>query len=308
MKEVLCCNMNKRQYMKNIEELAFSSYKFIVYYAETLNQWIAEFPHNHPLYEIYYVLEGSIRIDIAGSTHELAAGQACVLSKDIKHHVYYDPDVPKRYFAIIFDLVPYEQMAMNGPDGAFEFSDIMQALSPVDTLGFQVLPVLPEIEPIIEQLETEIAEKRLGWNTQAVMLCYQLTMQALRRLSDAPVRDAQFAGRENLAMSVSMYIHAHYPEIISVEDAAEALSVSPRHINRAYKAMFSTTFMKNTNLLRIAYAKNYLCTTDYSIEEIAEKIGFTSPRALYKLFQQYEGLSLSQYRRQHQKQPATPEE
>ena len=63
----------------------------------------------------------------------------------------------------------------------------------------------------------------------------------------------------------------------------------------------STTFMKNTNLLRIAYAKNYLCTTDLSIEEIAEKIGFTSSRALYKLFQQYEGLSLSQYRERHKK-------
>ena len=42
-------------------------------------------------------------------------------------------------------------------------------------------------------------------------------------------------------------------------------------------------------------------TTDLSIEEIAEKIGFTSSRALYKLFQQYEGLSLSQYRERHKK-------
>ncbi|MDY3617589.1 AraC family transcriptional regulator [Agathobaculum sp.] len=287
--------------MKNIEELAFSGYKFVVYYAETLDQWIAEFPHNHPLYEIYYVLEGSIRINIAGSTQELAAGQACVLAKDVKHHVYYNPDVPKRYFALIFDLVPCEQLAMNGPDGPLEFSDITQALAPVDTVGYQVVSDLPAVEPLIGRLNAELREKRLGWNTQAVLLCYQIAIQTLRQLGAAKVRDTHFAGRENLAMQGSMYIHAHYPENVSVENAAEALNVSPRHLSRAYKAMFSTTFIKNTNLLRIAYAKNYLCTTDYSIEEIAEKIGFSSPRALYKLFQQYEGLSLSQYREQHKK-------
>ena len=41
--------MNDRQYMKNIAELAFSGYKFVVYYAEMLDRWIAEFPHNHPM-------------------------------------------------------------------------------------------------------------------------------------------------------------------------------------------------------------------------------------------------------------------
>ena len=55
-----------------------------------------------------------------------------------------------------------------------------------------------------------------------------------------------------------------------------------------------------------AYAKYYLCTTDYSIVEIAERVGFTSPRTLYKLFRQYEGLSLSQYRKQHKKASDPP--
>ena len=230
---------------------------------------------------------------------ELREGQACGLSKDIKHHVYYDPDGPKRYFALIFDIVPCERLAMNGPDGPAELADIRQALLPVDKTGFQILNAHADARQNVERILAEIRERRLGWNTQAVMLCYQFFILTLRQIMRAPVRDVHFSGHENLAMQVSMYIHAHYPENISVESVAEALNVSPRHINRAYKAMFSTTFMKNTNLLRIAYAKNYLCTTDLSIEEIAEKIGFTSSRALYKLFQQYEGLSLSQYRERH---------
>ena len=292
---------DNRQYMKNISELALSGYKYVLYYAETLDEEVAEFPHHHPLYEIYYVLEGKMKINIAGSSQEIRTGQACILAKDVQHHVYYDPDVPKKYFAVIFDILPCERVTMNGPDGPNEYSDIRQALLPVDQTGYQIISVPERAQAYSKRIEREMTERRLGWNTQAVMLCYQFTIHFLRCLSTAQVKDTQFSGHENLAMAVSMYIHRHFPEDISVESVAEALSVSPRHINRAYKAMLSTTFMKNTNLLRIAYAKNYLCATDLSVEEIAEMIGFTSTRALYKLFQQYEGLSPSQYREQHRK-------
>lgn len=294
--------------MKNIVELPFSGYKFVLYYAEKLTQDIAEFPHNHFEYELYYVLSGQIQINIAGNVQRIPAGQACVLARDIKHHVYYEPDTPRQYMAVIFDVVPCERLSMNGPDGADEYGDIRQVLQSVDKIGFLRLDEPPHAEELAEQWLQEIEQRRLGWNTQAVMLCYQLVMLSLRQICTAPVRDRKPAGKENLAMAVTMYIHAHYPEDITLESAAKALNVSPRHVNRAYKSEYSTTFMKNANLLRIAYAKNYLCTTDYSIEEIAEKVGFTSSRALYRLFQQYEGLSLSQYREQHRKKTPPADE
>lgn len=291
--------MMDRQYMKNIAELTFSGYKFVLYYAETLNRYIAEFPHNHPMYEIYYVLEGDIRINIAGIQQRVSQGQACILSKDVRHHVYYAPDIPKRYFALIFDIVPCEQVSMNGPDGPFERSDIEQALQELNKTGFQLLDEPKQAADLVAQIQEEIEQRRVGWNTQAMLLCYRFFITTCREMMHTPVRDTQFSGHENLAMSVSMYIHAHYPENISLESVAKALNISPRHINRSYKAMLSTTFMKNANLLRIAYAKNYLCATNEPIEEIAEKVGFRSTRVLYKLFQQYEGLSPSQYRMLH---------
>lgn len=294
-----------RRYMKNVVELPFSGYKFVLHYAEELTEEVAEFPHHHYEYEVYYVLSGQIQINIAGEVQSVSEGQACILARDIKHHVYFEPDMPRRYLAVIFDFVPCERVSMNGPDGTYEYSDIKQTLADVDRIGFQLLTEPPEAIAAARKWQQEVDEKKLGWNTNAVMLCYQFVMMSLRQMQAAPVRDREFSGRENLAMAVTMYIHEHYPEDITVESVAKALNVSPRHINRAYKAEYSTTFMKNANLLRIAYAKYYLCTTDYSIEEIAKRIGFNSPRTLYKLFLQYEGLSLSQYREQHKKKCAS---
>ncbi|MGI6182303.1 MAG: AraC family transcriptional regulator [Agathobaculum sp.] len=293
-----------RKYMKNIVELPFSGYKFVLCYAEQLTQDVAEFPHNHFEYELYYVLNGRVEINIAGNVQSIPAGEACLLARDIKHHVYYEPDTPRQYMAVIFDVVPCERVSMNGPDGVNEYGDIQQVLQELDKIGFLRLREPPHAAELAKAWRREIEERRLGWNTQAVMLCYQLVMLSMRQVCSAPVQDCDFSGKDNLAMAVTMYIHEHYPEDITVESAAKALNVSPRHVNRAYKSEYSTTFMKNANLLRIAYAKNYLCTTDYSMEEIAERIGFSSVRTLYKLFQQYEGLSLSQYREQHKKRLA----
>ncbi len=292
-------NQIDRKYMKNITELPFSGYKFVVHYAEILTQEIAEFPHHHLQYEIYYVLDGQLTVKIADTVHQISEGHACILARDVKHHVYYEPADPKRYYACIFDVVRCDQLSMNGPDGVNEYSDIRQALDAVDRIGFQMMTETARSRDLVARWAREVEERQLGWNTQAVMLCYQFVVMSLRQINTASVRDREFSGKSNLALAVTMYIHEHYPENITVESVAKALNVSPRHINRIYKTEYSTTFLKNANLLRIAYAKNYLCTTDYPIEEIAERVGFTSSGTLYKLFQQYEGLSPLQYREQH---------
>lgn len=290
--------MQERYYMKNITSMDFSGYKFILYYAEVLDDMIAEFPHHHPLYQVYYVLNGSIKINIAGVIHTIGERQACILDKDVKHHVFYEPDVKKDYFSVIFDIVPTSGESFNGPDGVLEYKDILNTLNLLSANGCYTSKPFDE-QRIVEELDHEITEKKIGWNTQAVMLCYQFVIHSLRYINEKAASDIKFSGKDNLAMSVSKYIHKHYSEDISVESVAEQLSVSPRHINRAYKAMFSTTFMKNANLLRIAYAKEYLCKTDMSIEQISEDIGFTSPRILYGLFKKYEGIPVSQYRNDH---------
>lgn len=293
------CSEESRQYLKYITELNFSGYKFVLYYGEEMNEGIAEFPHHHYPYQIYYVLEGSIEIGIAGQIEEVPAQHCLFLAHNVQHHVFYTPDRPKRYFTMIYDIVNHEQEAANGPDGEMEYYDIKAALKLCDNRGYYISENPLHAASILEDLYKELEERAAGWNTMVVLHCYRFFIEALRLIAADPPKDKKFAGKENLAMAASMYIHNHYESEISVDKAAEALNVSPRHINRSYSNMFGTTFIKNANLLRIAYAKDYLCTTDDSIEEIAEKVGFASPRTFYKLFQQYEGISASQYRNLH---------
>ncbi len=291
--------MADRDYMKNIVELNFSNYKFELYYAEILDEKLPEFPHSHNMYEIYYPLKDRIRMEIGSEHYTVHEGEVVFIDKNVHHYVYTDPECEKRYFAMIFDIYPRDPLAFSGPDGADEWKDIKNAMYSFEKSGSYIKRLEPTSIP--EQLIKEVHDKKLGWNSRAVMLAYTFFIDALRQISDRPVTDLEFAGYSNLAMDVSKYIHSHYSEDISVESAAAFLNVSERHINRAYKSTFNITFMKNVNLLRIAYAKWYLFNTDDSVESIAEKVGFQSARVFYRLFQQYEGISATQYRERSRK-------
>ena len=154
---------------------------------------------------------------------------------------------------------------------------------------------------ILDLIRGEQEKKPLAWNTFSCFMYYQFMVKALRHLSRVKTTDKEMAGKINLGIEASKFIHEHYSEGITLEDVAEHLNISPRHVNREYLNMFNTTFIKNLNLVRIEYAKRYLCTTDYSNEKIAELVGFSSARTLYKLFKEYEGIKISQYRREYQK-------
>lgn len=51
--------------------------------------------------------------------------------------------------------------------------------------------------------------------------------------------------------------------------------------------------------LRLSYAKDLICSTNHSIEEIAERSGFKNGKSFSRLFRQREGITPYRYRKEH---------
>ncbi|MGM7635725.1 AraC family transcriptional regulator [Bacillus sp. Hm123] len=93
------------------------------------------------------------------------------------------------------------------------------------------------------------------------------------------------------------YIHEHYDEPISISQLAAL-----EHYNRTY---FSEWFMKETGKspasyirdVRLNKAKELLRHTDLPLLHIALQVGLEHQSSLTRLFQTYEGMTPSQYRR-----------
>jgi AraC-like DNA-binding protein len=288
-------------YYNHITSLKLRSYEFSLHYAEEMDSTVAEFPHQHPLYEIYYSLEDTVHIYIKKEEVHLKKHEMLLVSKNIRHQVFYEPDRQFKYFVLIFDFFPLISKTIKGPDGINEWDDLKRVLDKADSAGFMHSKIPFDGHLVLDLIRGEQEEKALAWNTFICFIYYQFTIKAIRHLVKIKNTDFIMAGKLNLGLEASKFIHKHYAEDITLEDVAEYLNISPRHVNREYINMFNTTFIKNLNLVRVEYAKRYLCTTDYSNEKIAEMVGFSCVQTLYKLFKEYEGIAISHYRREYRR-------
>jgi AraC-like DNA-binding protein len=289
-------NDSERFIYNHITSIRFDTYEFTLVYADKLDNTMAEFTHQHPFYEIYYTLEKHIRIKIKDEIIKLEKYELLIIAKNVEHQVLFEPDCNFRYFVLIWDLFPVITQTYHGPEGVHEWEDLREVLEKIDRRQFIHSETPFDGHEILDVIQNELDRKQLAWNSSIVFKMYDFLARALRHTVRIKITDQSLAGTLNLGIAASKYLHAHFAEPVTLEDVAQHLNYSSRHVNRAYMNIFKTSIMRNLNLLRIEYAKRYLCLTDYSIEKVSEMAGFSCSRTLYKLFKKYVGISISQYR------------
>lgn len=69
----------------------------------------------------------------------------------------------------------------------------------------------------------------------------------------------------------------------------------PATSTACFEGFFGQSFKKTLNIYRLNYAKNYLYDTDYSIEKVSQLVGLASPKVLYQLFKDVEGMTVAEF-------------
>lgn len=286
-------------------EVTAPGYKFIVSYAEKLNGETVEFNHTHLHYEIYFVLKNRIVSRVEGQDYTLNEGDFLFLAPGAKHNTVYEPGVKKEYFVMLFDVILNHDLERLPLEYRIEVEEIRARLDIINTQKKHIASGnIDTINSIIDSIGREKAGRFIGWNNIVNGYIYHFFLHALRwiKVEKAHSVFEQPPEKLNLGVEASKFIHGNYHRDISLEDAAEYLNISPRHVNRVFRQVFGTTFSRTLSQLRLNYAKNHLSSTDYSIEKISELVGFHTPRTLFKLFNRYENMTVAEYRKKFRNQ------
>ncbi|MFK8243198.1 MULTISPECIES: helix-turn-helix domain-containing protein [unclassified Facklamia] len=104
---------------------------------------------------------------------------------------------------------------------------------------------------------------------------------------------------KNAADTAYEYIYANYMKDITINHVAEYIGVSRSYLYKLFKQKF--LFSPQQFLLdrRLTIAASLLLTTDLSMAEVAEKVGFKDALYFSKSFSKYYGKSPSKFRAQH---------
>lgn len=279
--------------------IQLSDYDLSVRYLEKLDESCVEFTHTHLNYEIYYILEGRMRMRIGGQEHLLLPNHFILIPPGVSHGAVYDPDEPKVYVVFVFGVHQNSEAVSKRRSPEHEF--VRQFESALREQLYVIAEDKNNCRDILFLLQREYAEKRLGYKILLVDYCREYFVKLLRNIlagGEQAVTEPD-SGQANLAIEITKFMHKHYHENISLDDVSKAFHITPRHVTRIFSDYFGTSFRKTLSIYRLNYAKNYLCYSDKPVEEIADLVGISAPQTLYRLFKENEGMTISEYRKYH---------
>jgi two-component system response regulator YesN len=86
-------------------------------------------------------------------------------------------------------------------------------------------------------------------------------------------------------------------EWLSVGDVAAAVHVNPDYLSRTFKKATGENLNNRINAQKVERAKQYLCSSRLSVQEIAFKLGFSEYRYFCAVFKKVSGTTPLAYRR-----------
>ncbi|QNK55723.1 AraC family transcriptional regulator [Paenibacillus sp. PAMC21692] len=93
------------------------------------------------------------------------------------------------------------------------------------------------------------------------------------------------------------FIHEHYAEAVTMDQLAELLGCSPSYMYRLFKAEIGRSPNEYLIGMRLEQAKQYLMTTELSLQEIALSVGYADVYYFSRLFKKQFGVSPLQSRK-----------
>ncbi|RAV00205.1 helix-turn-helix domain-containing protein [Paenibacillus sp. YN15] len=110
------------------------------------------------------------------------------------------------------------------------------------------------------------------------------------------------AGKEmneqKLVEQVMEHIHHHYFQDISLQHCAELVGMSASQLSRSFKKVVGANFVDYVIQYRIKIAKDLLADPANSIQDIADKLRYTSVNSFIRVFKQVTGHTPGNYRKE----------
>ena len=98
---------------------------------------------------------------------------------------------------------------------------------------------------------------------------------------------------------ITQYINLHYMENLYLDNVAKVLDTSPKYFSKYFKRVFGINYIEYLNKVKILHAKEFLKSTNISVGEIGEKIGYANSTTFTSTFKKYCGISPTEYRKEN---------
>ena len=242
--------------------------------------------HTHPFTELFYVVDGKGEFNIQGQRFPVKANDFVIINPQVEHTELSSPDEPLEYIVL-------------GIRG-LSFSN----LTPVSEGGhpFSFFNLRDEQKDILRYLNAMVQEAT-SQSMSYELVCHNLLEILLIKILRHQHFDLEVGKQSKATKDISFikhYLETYYHETIQLEDLASMTHLSRFYISHSFKKEIGMSPMEYLIDIRIKESKILLRTTNYSISQVADIVGFTTPTYFSKQFRKSTGISPTDYREQYQ--------
>ena len=101
---------------------------------------------------------------------------------------------------------------------------------------------------------------------------------------------------ESYSKQILDYLNQHYKEDVLYEDVAKEMGISYSYLRKIVKEATGKSVKDYVNKLRIDRVKTLLTTTDMTINQISEEVGYHNIQSITRYFKKFEGITPKEFK------------
>lgn len=255
--------------------------------------------HWHKYLEILYILEGRVRVNIAGKDTIVNPGTLVFINTKEEHYTDFINSEKHKILCIQFDA-----------DFLYTLSGISHEIKYISLLlNHRVkYPIYMDVRKekdilaILNELLSEVEEKKVGYEMVIKADFYKLIVWYYRvaeqyRKDEQDERIKYLGNDEKRLQIVFQYVNDNYMFPITTADIADYVFLSYPYFCKMFKKHMKITFMEYLNKVRMVEAKKLLINSNLNIGDIAAKTGYRDQNYFSRLFKESFDMTPSEYRK-----------
>ena len=248
------------------------------------------FRHRHVTFELHYLFAGSCTFRIGDRFLDLKKGQVILIGPNVYHSLKVRSDDLSKMCMSLY-LFPVLKEVESPEEKDLEERFMGREVTVLD--GQSAHELLSTFNRSLDR-ETwrlfDIEEQKAHLKLLILWLARHLRKQegAVSAPRPAIIDQASF---------IAQFINMNFHMTNGAQVLADRLHISRRHLERKLKEQFGKNFRQMQQEIRLEVAMDLLGTTDKTIAEIAERIGFSNTASFCTFIKNTTGMTPSRLRR-----------
>ncbi|MBE7052978.1 MAG: AraC family transcriptional regulator [Ruminococcaceae bacterium] len=254
--------------------------------------------HYHSNVEFLYGLKGSLFIKCKNEEYHLKEGDLILINPDIVHYTIGE-DEENQY--ICMRMLPME--IYNASKNIVNKNHFLPFIITSDDypIFFKSEYLLGSYVPqVLKDMLYEYENQNTGYEMSLISGVYKLLVWILRYweenayVNKISMENADF----EIYHKIRGFIGKNFYKDISVNDVAKYCNMSYSSFYKRFKEIMGYTFTDYITNVRISEAEKLLATTSIPINDISQKVGFSTPSYFVSQFKKSKNVTPKHYRKE----------